>query len=65
MFYKSKSELRAETENQLQLFLKGGGSIEVVKPRKTPKQTMRCKTSRVASTGTSGFAVGFPTKSFV
>jgi hypothetical protein len=65
MFYKSKSELRAETEKQLQLFLKKGGSIEIIKPRKTPRSKMKSKTTRVASTGTSGFAVGFPTKSFV
>jgi hypothetical protein len=38
MFYKSKSEIRAETEKQLKLFLKKGGSIEVVKARKAPKQ---------------------------
>lgn len=65
MFYKSKAELRAETEKQLALFLKRGGSIEVIKARKAPKQKMLSKSSRCASTGTGGFAVGFPTKSFV
>ena len=65
MFYKSKSELRIETEKQLQIFLNKGGSIEVIKPRKTPRTKMKAKTTRVASTGTSGFAVGFPSKSFV
>jgi hypothetical protein len=65
MFYKTKAELRAETEQQVTLFLKKGGSIEVIKPRKAPKQKMNGKTTRQASTGTSGFAVGFPTKSFV
>jgi hypothetical protein len=65
MFYKSKSELRAETEKQMALFLKRGGSIEVIKPRKAPKQRMNGKTTRVSSTGTGGFAVGFPRKSFV
>lgn len=65
MFYKSKSELRAETEKQLKAFLRKGGSIEVVKPRKAPKQLMSGKTTRNASTGTSGFATGFPRKSCI
>lgn len=65
MFYKTKAELRAETEKQVALFLKKGGSIEVIKPRKAPKPKMATKSTRVASTGTSGFAVGFPRKSFV
>jgi hypothetical protein len=65
MFYKSKAELRAETEKQLKAFLKKGGSIEVIKPRKAPRPKMAGKTTRVASTGTSGFAVGYPRKSFV
>ena len=63
--YKSKAELRAETENALRKFLKQGGSIEVVKSRKGPKMVMRAKVTKQASTGTSGFAVGFPRKSFV
>lgn len=63
--YKSKSQVRQETEQQLKDFLKRGGVIEVVKSRKAPKQKMTCKSTRVASTGTSGFAVGFPRKSFV
>jgi hypothetical protein len=65
MFYKSKSELRAETEKQLKAFLRKGGSIEVVKTRKAPKQRMSGKTTRQASTGTSGFATGFPRKSCI
>jgi hypothetical protein len=65
LIYKSKSQIREETEAQLKEFLKRGGSIEVVKSRKAPKMLMRGKTTRVASTGTSGFAVGFPRKSFV
>jgi hypothetical protein len=60
--FKSKSELRAETEKQLQLFLKKGGSIEVIKPRKAPKSKMSGKTTRTGSTGTSGFATGYPTR---
>ena len=65
MFYKSKSEIRAETEKQVKLFLKKGGSIEVVKARKAPKQRMSAKVTRSASTGTSGFATGFPRKSCI
>lgn len=65
VIFKTKSEIRVETEKQVALFLKRGGSIEVIKARKTPRTKMKGKTTRVASTGTSGFAVGFPTKSFV
>ena len=65
MFYKSKSEIRTETEKQVKLFLKKGGSIEVVKARKAPKQRMSGKVTRSASTGTSGFATGFPRKSCI
>lgn len=63
--FKSKSEMRAETEKQLKLFLKKGGSIEVIKPRKAPKPRMSGKTTRVGSTGTSGFATGYPRKSCI
>ena len=62
MFYKSKSELRVETEKQLKLFLKRGGSIEVVKAKKVPVQKMRAKSSRGFVSGTGGFANGFPRK---
>jgi hypothetical protein len=65
IMYKSKAELRIETENAIKKFLKQGGSIEVVKSRKGPKMLMRAKVTKQASTGTSGFAVGFPRKSFV
>ncbi len=61
--FKSKSELRAETEKQLKMFLKKGGIIEVIKPRKAPKSKMSAKTTRVGSTGTSGFATGYPRRS--
>ena len=63
--FKTKSQLRAETEKQVKLFLKKGGSIEVVKARKAPKQRMSGKVTRSASTGTSGFATGFPRKSCI
>lgn len=65
VIYKSKSEIRKETETQVALFLKRGGSIEVIKPRKAPKQLMRAKTSRGLVVGTSGFAAGFPKKSSI
>ena len=61
--FKSKAEIRAETEKQVALFLKKGGSVEVVKSRKAPKQKMRCKSSRGMVAGTSGFATGMPRKS--
>jgi len=61
--YKSKAQLAKETEKQIKAFLRKGGSIEIVKPRKTPKQKMSCKNSRGFCGGTSGFATGFPTKS--
>jgi hypothetical protein len=59
---KSKSELRAESEKLMKKFLKAGGSIEIVKSRKAPKQKMTCKNSRGFVSGTSGFAAGYPTK---
>lgn len=62
---KSKSEIRAETEKQVALFLKRGGVIEVIKARKAPRTKMKAKSTRVASTGTSGFAVGFPRHSLI
>ncbi len=34
--YKTKTELRQETEKQIKEFLKRGGSIEVAKTRKAP-----------------------------
>jgi hypothetical protein len=63
MFFKSKSELRAETEKQLKAFLRKGGTIEIIKPRKAPKQRMSGKVTKSGSTGTSGFATGYPRKS--
>lgn len=62
---KSKIELSVETSYAISLFIQRGGVIELGKPRRTPKMIMRGKSSRSGSTGTSGFAVGFPTKSFV
>ena len=61
--YKTKSQLRAETSDSVQQFLARGGQIEIVKSRKAPKSVMSGKTTKSSSTGTSGFAVGFPSKS--
>lgn len=63
--YKSRAELRVEGATALEVFLRSGGSVEVVKARRAPKMVMRGKSSRTSSLGTSGFAVGFPSKSFV
>jgi len=62
--YKSKSQIREETNKQVELFLKRGGQVEVVKTRKAPKQRMSGKTTRSSSTGTSGFATGYRTSNF-
>jgi hypothetical protein len=62
--HKSKSQLRQETSEALEKFLKSGGSIEVVKSKKAPKQKMSAKTTRNSSTGTSGFAMGYSRSSF-
>lgn len=63
--YKDKSQLRAETEDAVQKFLKAGGTIQVVKARKAPKQKMRATGTRQASTGSAGFATGYPRRSTV
>ena len=39
-----------------------GGVVELVKARKAPKQKMVCRNSRGFTSGTSGFATGYPTK---
>lgn len=61
--YKSKSQVRAETQDAVELFLARGGQIQVVKARKAPKQKMSGKTTRQSCVGTSGFAAGFPKRS--
>lgn len=63
VIYKSKAQLAKETEKQVKAFLRKGGSIEIVKSRKTPKQKMRGKVSRGFVQGTSGFPTGAPRKS--
>jgi hypothetical protein len=56
VIYRSKSEIRAETELAMKKFLRTGGSVEVVESKKAPKQMMRTKSSRGFVKGTSGFA---------
>ena len=58
-----KSQVRTETQDAVELFLARGGQIQVVKSRKAPKQKMSGKTTRSGSTGSSGFAAGFPKRS--
>ena len=65
VIYKSRADIRTEAEAALALFFRTGGSVEVVRARRAPKMVMRGKSSRTSSLGTSGFAVGFPSKSFV
>lgn len=61
--YKSKSQLRTETADAVEQFLARGGQITLVKARKAPKAKMKAKTTRQASTGSSGFARGYPSRS--
>lgn len=61
---KTKSQLRSEGEVALAKFLKAGGTIEVGKPAKARKSKMAAKNSRGFQAGTSGFASGFPRRSF-
>ena len=63
--YKTKSQLRTETADALEKFLRSGGTIEVVKAKKAPKQKMKAVGTRQASTGTAGFATGYPKRSTV
>jgi len=60
---KTKSELRAESEAAITLFLKRGGVIQEGKPsRRKTGSKMSAKTTRFVS-GTSGFANGYPRRS--
>lgn len=60
----TKSEARTSGDAALKLFLKKGGVIQVQeKSRKAPKSKMSGKSSRGFMAGTSGFAVGYPSKS--
>ena len=65
--YKSKADRRTETSEALQAFLAAGGQVQLVpakKRRKRTDQKMSGKTTRQASTGTSGFATGYARSSF-
>ena len=65
--YKPKSEIRVETSEAIQQFLARGGQIQVIPAKKTrgrTKQKMAGKSSRGFQGGTSGFATGYPRKTF-
>ena len=58
---KSKAEVRAESADAVALFLKKGGVIQEIKPRKRKSGAkMSCKQSKGFQNGTAGFAIGFP-----
>ena len=61
--YKTKSQLRTETAESVEAFLRAGGTIEVVKSRKAPKQKMKAKSTRTPAKSSSGFAMGYPRRS--
>ena len=61
--YKTKSQLRTETAESVEAFLRAGGTIEVVKARKAPKQKMKAKSTRNPAKSTAGFAIGYPRRS--
>jgi hypothetical protein len=62
----TKAEARAESEKAMKAFLKKGGVIQVdEKKRKVPKTKMSGKSSRGFMGGTSGFATGYPRRTFV
>jgi len=62
--FKTKSQLRAESAEQMAKFIRSGGVVQVVERRaRAHKQVMTAKNSRGFVTGTSGFAMGFPRKS--
>lgn len=62
MFYKTKSQVRAESADALAEFLAKGGTVEVAKASKKGAKNgrkMSCKSSRGYATGTGGFPVGY------
>jgi hypothetical protein len=59
--FKSKSQLRTETEDALQAYLAAGGKIEVIKARKAPKPKMSGKSTRSVNKNQS---LGFRTSNF-
>ena len=60
---KTKAEMRSESNELIEKFLKAGGTIEVGKPARARKSKMAAKSSRGFVTGTSGFANGYPKRS--
>lgn len=62
----SKAEARDQGEKAMQAFLRKGGVIQIQeKTRKAPRSKMSGKSSRTYTAGTSGFAAGYPRKTFV
>ena len=59
--FKSKSQLREETNDALQAYLAAGGKIEVIKARKAPKPKMSGKSTRSVNKNQS---LGFRTSNF-
>ena len=52
------------TEAEVQLATEGVGAT-VLKPRRAPRVVARVKQSKGYTTGSAGFAVGYPVKVFV
>ena len=50
--YKTKSQVRQETQSDIEKFLAAGGKIEVIAPKKAPKQKMKAKNHRSSRTPT-------------
>lgn len=66
MFYKSKSEIRTETEDAVALFLRNGGTIEICKPSKKgikAGKTMKATSTRNRVIG-GGKPMGYTRSSF-
>lgn len=51
--YKTKSQVREEINTDIEKFLAAGGKIEVIAPKKAPKQKMRAKNDRSSRTPSS------------
>ena len=60
--YKSKSQVRDETAEAVERFLRAGGSVQVIpakKRRKRTEQKMSGKSSKGFRAGSSGFSTGY------
>lgn len=51
--YKTKSQVREELKSDVEKFLAAGGKIEVIAPKKAPKQKMKAKNDRSSRTPTN------------